>query len=481
MPDMPDHRFAQVGEQDVHYLVEGAGPPVLLLHQTPRSSAELIALMGRWADDFCCIAPDLPGFGLSEPLPGGSGLDAFGDFVVGFMDAIGLPRALVYGLHAGASIGLAAAVRYPDRIVGLVGHGYPAWTAEDRRDRLANGLTTLDADCNGDHLRRAWEHVVSQHRVSVGGSMDLAEKQSPGMLTAEAIDLLRAGKHCRTAEAAFLESDARRVGKLAVPALLVGEASDPLTAHLDRIGRLLRQVTTSRVEKRDIAQNAAHDFLLEQDLLLRWMGFPDTRRHRPIAIEADGFSSKLHAITGDATLRTLVVHEPGGSAATAMADHEAQDVAAIDLPGHGLSRRAPVNLPASAWPRIIEAAARKLGLEQRRSTIRLLGPAMAFAPILQMRGWTVAGERSRALDDPGFAAHYLPDLTPSMDGSHLLRAWQCVCAHDRSDTPSRNRAEAGRDPGDADLERLSARHVALLEAVGARDMVQACAQLARTG
>ena len=48
----------------VHYRRCGEGPALLMVHQSPRSSAEYSALMQAWGQHFTCIAPDTPGFGL---------------------------------------------------------------------------------------------------------------------------------------------------------------------------------------------------------------------------------------------------------------------------------------------------------------------------------------------------------------------------------------------------------------------------------
>lgn len=44
----------------VHYRQAGSGPPLLMIHQSPRNSGEYAALMERWAAHFTCIAPDTP-------------------------------------------------------------------------------------------------------------------------------------------------------------------------------------------------------------------------------------------------------------------------------------------------------------------------------------------------------------------------------------------------------------------------------------
>ena len=56
----------------MHYLDEGSGPPVLLLHGTPGWSFEYRELIRQLSRTHRCIAPDLVGFGLSDKPAGWS-------------------------------------------------------------------------------------------------------------------------------------------------------------------------------------------------------------------------------------------------------------------------------------------------------------------------------------------------------------------------------------------------------------------------
>ena len=106
------------GARQVHYRRTGRGPVVLCLHQSPLSSRDMLATLGHWHTRFTCIAPDTPGFGLSDPL--GVARADFADAVVEFMDALHLERPAVYGFHTGAMIAASLAARHPDRIACAV-------------------------------------------------------------------------------------------------------------------------------------------------------------------------------------------------------------------------------------------------------------------------------------------------------------------------------------------------------------------------
>ena len=71
MPDQWDHRTAVVNGINIHYVIQGQGPPVILLHGWPEfwySWREQIPVLSR---RFQVIAPDLRGFGYSDkPLSG---------------------------------------------------------------------------------------------------------------------------------------------------------------------------------------------------------------------------------------------------------------------------------------------------------------------------------------------------------------------------------------------------------------------------
>ena len=110
--------FATLGQRQLHYRRAGSGPPVLLLHQTPTSSAELLPLLRQIALRCTALAPDMPGYGASDPLPDTPlTVTALADNVASFMDELGIETAAVYGYHTGASVANCLARRHPRRVI----------------------------------------------------------------------------------------------------------------------------------------------------------------------------------------------------------------------------------------------------------------------------------------------------------------------------------------------------------------------------
>lgn len=64
-----EHRRARVGGVDLHYVIGGRGPVVILGHGWPASWYEWRKVMPRLADRFTCVAFDMPGLGDSSPPP----------------------------------------------------------------------------------------------------------------------------------------------------------------------------------------------------------------------------------------------------------------------------------------------------------------------------------------------------------------------------------------------------------------------------
>src|SRR5215472_10363858 len=65
-----ESHFAQIDGARVHYLDEGGGPPLLLLHGNPTWSFLYREIIKDLSDRFRCVAIDYPGFGLSRAAPG---------------------------------------------------------------------------------------------------------------------------------------------------------------------------------------------------------------------------------------------------------------------------------------------------------------------------------------------------------------------------------------------------------------------------
>ncbi len=107
----------------VHYEKYGRGRPVLLLHGWLGSWAlwrDTIEILGH---EFSTYALDFFGFGDSFEYTGNFSVDNFVNLVGEFMDRLGIVKAPLIGHSMGGTVSLAAATRFPEKVVkvGVVG------------------------------------------------------------------------------------------------------------------------------------------------------------------------------------------------------------------------------------------------------------------------------------------------------------------------------------------------------------------------
>ncbi|MEX2547776.1 MAG: alpha/beta hydrolase [Chloroflexota bacterium] len=103
---------------DVHYTVEGAGPPLVMLHGATSTSAEdWSAQRPLWRKAFRLYLVDARGHGGTKwDVRDGFDRDTLVADLLTFVDALGLATFHVVGFSMGAMTALTFATRYPERL-----------------------------------------------------------------------------------------------------------------------------------------------------------------------------------------------------------------------------------------------------------------------------------------------------------------------------------------------------------------------------
>ncbi len=370
---MITRHYLTLGGRRVHYRRCGDGPPLLMIHQSPRSSAEYTALLQDWGRHFTCIAPDTPGFGQSDPLAGEPEIADFADAVCGFVEALGCGPLPAYGFHSGGIILVTALRRRPDLFCGLAIGGYAVWTPDEMAHFGDHYLPPFVPSAYGEHLTWLWNRLLEQSwffpwfdvrdetRLSVAHA-DVARVHGAVM------DMLDAGDAYRAGYGAVLRAPRDIPPPDAVtPAVLISAYDgDPLQSHIDRLGVMPVGWTAQKV-----TTAAEH-----QAISLAFLQGHAT--DAAVALVEDGDAGFAHVTAGG--FDGLLYWE--GSY--------------VDLPGFGLSDPWPNDAPTDweSWQAVIDAYMAKTGR------------GVWLAPLLR-----------------GTPDLLYPDLTPDRFGVYLTRAW----------------------------------------------------------
>ena len=137
-----ESRFVETPGGWIHYVDEGCGRPLLLLHGNPTWCFLYRHLIPRLKGNFRCIAPDFPGFGLSTSAAGYNFKPASHTEVIeAFVTSLDLQDAIVMVQDWGGPIGLTAVADDPSRFSGLVIGNTFAWPV--RGDPLSERFSAL--------------------------------------------------------------------------------------------------------------------------------------------------------------------------------------------------------------------------------------------------------------------------------------------------------------------------------------------------
>lgn len=118
-------------DRTIHYLDEGDGPVLVLVHAGMWSFVwrELIA---RLRSDYRVLALDYPGAGLTHGSRDDVDLASFADITEGWLDHLGIDEAVFVVHDLGGVVGVNVAARRPERVVGLVAANSFAWPPHRR-------------------------------------------------------------------------------------------------------------------------------------------------------------------------------------------------------------------------------------------------------------------------------------------------------------------------------------------------------------
>ncbi len=183
-----EDRFVEIDGLNIRYVEAGSGLPLVLLHGASLGSSADVFLgnLEPFADaGFRTITFDQPGFGLSDN-PADFSVAYRQKSIMGFLDALGLEKAVLVGHSQAGNMAFANALDHPDRISHLVilGTGSLLPPLPDGRGEKkkapAEGREGTPQEPSLDDTRRLLEANLFHHGLITDDALALRHARSVG-------------------------------------------------------------------------------------------------------------------------------------------------------------------------------------------------------------------------------------------------------------------------------------------------------------
>ncbi|HXH22887.1 MAG TPA: alpha/beta fold hydrolase [Dehalococcoidia bacterium] len=239
----PGHLAHVPGVGRIHYLDQGEGPAVVLLHGLGASTYSFRLNLPEIARGRRVIAVDLPGHGFTSRDVADLSLTAQAGYLASLLDLLSLERVALVGHSMGGSIAQRFAVAYPERVARLV---LIASTTDDFMLRAAGASPWLAPFVPAFVAAVLHNHPVRRRWLS-------RAVYDPAYLTPEVIAAYEAPGHIRGHTRAYqrLMRDRRRdaridLGRIRAPTLIIWGDTDRIVS-LRHGETLARGISGSRL------------------------------------------------------------------------------------------------------------------------------------------------------------------------------------------------------------------------------------------
>ena len=447
--------FINVGAGQVHYRAAGSGPPIILLHDSPRSSVLHVPLLEHFSDKFTAIAIDTPGYGNSTALPLEPRPEiidfagALAETVLGF----GVERCPIYGFHTSSKILLEFSANHPERVAVAIIDGLSLPPGDTDHAFINSYMRPFKVTDTGSYLAEEWTRVRDFSRWFPWFAKSKATRLPTGQRGMDytheyAMDLFMAGPNFSDAYSAAMRYKATAVlPTLSANCVFMAREDDVLYMYLDSLPDPLPEGSTMERMKPDRKAwlNRLGELFTEHADFEGAGNFspPDPLKNPPggNAVTKGYVSTAMGQVlvrrAGHGTGTPVVfLHDLPGSARAdetfIKALGRGRAAFGIDLPG--CCDSSPLSdTSADSYAAQIIAVLDELGLE----TVDLVANGMSTPLAAHVAANHGNGNRIRklALDavplaDPDLRAemkiNYVPDLRPLTDGSYMHRCWHML-------------------------------------------------------
>ncbi len=440
-------RFVFVEDKHIHYRRVGVGPPTILLHESPKTSAAHTELMNFLSKSFTVFAFDTPGFGRSDALAKDKNkIKDFADIIVKTLSILKINRCVVFGNHTGACIALEIARRRPDLISGLVVESLPIFEEKETKKIIKKFFPPLVPKLDGSHLMSVWSKVRDQYIwfpwfEKSTSSMHHWPFPNVRVIHDYVMDFLVSGDSYRYGySAAFKYKSLQAIKNLKVPAIFIAVHGDVLESHIDRLPKLKRNQKTLKInnlkKRNEIIKNCMNTFPI----------FPSPKESMNLYVKGkiirnyyDLGNHQIHfryLYKSRKTPALIMLHDSPGSSFElenlVKYFGSTRSVISIDLPGYGYSDNINIKNPTIyKFSRYVIKLIKHLGIQTYDIYGRGFGGLVA-AEVSKYSSRRVILDRVHfysIAEKKSLIKNYILYSKLNEDGSHLYKVWTMLKDH----------------------------------------------------
>lgn len=220
-------RYLDVSTGQLHVRVaDGPEPgrrPVVCFHLSPLSGSVYESLLNELARDRTAVAPDTPGFGMSDAPAAPPSIEDYACVMSETIDALGLREVDCVGYHTGSRIAVELSRLRPDAVRHLVLVSTPVYT-DDERAQMRREFAERPIREDGGHLLDEWRNLLRWRGADQ--TLDHVMKHFPDQVRA---GVVKTWGH----RAAFAHDYREALPALRVPTLVINPEDD-LTVYTRR-------------------------------------------------------------------------------------------------------------------------------------------------------------------------------------------------------------------------------------------------------
>ncbi|MFK7831279.1 MAG: alpha/beta fold hydrolase [Congregibacter sp.] len=229
---LPNSRYMDVDGANLHYVDEGSGPVVVLLHASYHSLRTWDALAARLTENYRVVRFDFPTAGLSQdnkPVPPEkfSMMDRYVDTVSGVVDALGIERFTLLGTSSGGAVAFRYASRNQDKLERLVLLNTAGMPRIPRNNPLRERPAVSKWQGMKVRPREFWAFSLAENFI--------APNKAPDWLIDQAYDFSRVeGRADRARDYKYSTGDPQAIlGLVTAPTLIMWGKNNPTVMHLE--------------------------------------------------------------------------------------------------------------------------------------------------------------------------------------------------------------------------------------------------------